>query len=161
MSVVRRSLAAALGVLIALTGCAPVLGGDRDRDRDRDEPTAAVADDVLFEQVADLDGVATADVRYQEVFGYPPTYAGTITVDPGADPLCVLDEALSVLHQGRRGAYLGVEVHAGERIYGVLSLVDRPGDVDSRYGPVPHQPQPSATVAPCAPPDVTTASPTP
>lgn len=74
-------------------------------------PQGAVPDDVLFRQVAQLPGIAHVDdLRFQNAFGYEPQYIGLITVEEGAEPLCVLDEALALLHQGRLDVGLGVEV---------------------------------------------------
>ncbi|NHT18303.1 hypothetical protein [Cellulomonas sp. IC4_254] len=146
-----RELGVVVGIALLLTGCAR---GTSDDTTDAD-PEGAVADDVLFEQVADLPGVAaTEDLRFQQDFGLPPQYAGRITAADDADPLCVLDEALSILHQGRAGVGLEVLVTTSEKqTYGLSSLVGRDGSAEDRYGPQPTEPQPTATVRPCTPPD--------
>lgn len=145
----RAALALAGAVLVLLTGC---VRGASD-DASASAPEGPVPDEALFRQVAGLPGVATADLRYQHPFGNPAAYAGEITIEEGADPVCVLDEALSVLHQGRPGVELGVRVTSGGRMYDLLSLVGRDGSAEGRYGPQPTEPQPTATVRACTPPD--------
>lgn len=141
-------LALAGAALLLLAGC--VRGVSEDASGSAAE--GAVPDDVLFRQVAVLPGVESADLRFQHPFGYPAAYAGEITIAAEADPVCVLDEALSVLHQGRPGAELGVLVVSDGRMYDLLSLVGRDGSAEDRYGPQPTEPQPTATVRPCTPP---------
>lgn len=136
-------------VLVLLAGC--VTGASDDASESA--PDGAVPDDVLFGQVAALPGVETADLRFEHPFGNPAAYAGEIAVEAGADPMCVLDEALSVLHQGRPEAELGVRVTSDGRMYDLLSLVGRDGSAEDRYGPQPTAPQPTATVRACTPPD--------
>lgn len=145
------ALGAAVGTALLLTGCASGTSHDTS-DALRE---GAVADDVLFEQVAGLPGVAEVeDLRFQHDFGLPPQYAGRITVADDADPRCVLDEALAILHQGRQGVGLEVLVTTSEKqTYGLSSLVGRGGSAEGRYGPQPAAPQPTATVRPCTPPD--------
>lgn len=145
----KRLPFALAAVLLLLAGC---VRGVTD-DASESAPEGAVPDDVLFGQVADLPGVESADLRFQHPFGYPAAYAGEITVEEGADPACVLDEALSVLHQGRPGVELGVQVTSDGRMYDLLSLVGRDGSAEDRYGPQPTEPHPTATVRPCTPPD--------
>lgn len=136
-------------VLVLVAGC--VAGASDDSSAPASD--GAVPDDVLFGQVAALPGVETADLRFEHPFGNPAAYAGEITIEAGADPVCVLDEALSVLHQGRPGVDLGVRVTSDGRMYDLLSLVGRDGSAEDRYGPPPTEPQPTATVRPCTPPD--------
>jgi hypothetical protein len=145
-------------VVVSLGACALLLSGclrGTSDDASDTMPEGPVADDVLFEQLATLPGVAHVDdLRFQNAFGYAPQYVGLITVTEDADPLCVLDEALSVLHQGRTGADLGVLVRTPEnQAYGLLSLVGRDGSAEHRYGPQPTEPQAEATVRPCTPPE--------
>jgi len=159
--VTRRLLALGACTLLLLTGC---VRGTSD-DASDSMPERAVPDEVLFQQVTDLPGVATVEgLRFQNAFGYEPQYVGRITAEPDADPLCVLDEALAILHQGREGVRLGVEVTTREKVtYGLSSLVGNGGTAEGRYGPQPTQPQPTATVRACTPPDPGSplASPTP
>jgi hypothetical protein len=146
--------------LLLLAGCVRGVHDDATATSEQ----GAVPDEVLFEQVRGLPGVVSVEgLRYQHPFGYPPAYAGTILVGQDADPLCVLDEALSVLHQGRTGVDLGVLVRTPEKqAYGLLSLVGRDGSAEHRYGPQPTEPQAEATVRPCAPPEgEVSATPTP
>ncbi|TKR24398.1 hypothetical protein FA014_06360 [Cellulomonas hominis] len=66
----------------------------------------------------------------------------------------MLDEALSILHQGREGVGLEVLVTTSAReTYGLSSLVGRDGSAEGRYGPQPTEPRPTATVRACTPPD--------
>lgn len=146
----HRPLLLGLAALALLGGCVQGVSDDASTT----SPEGAVPDDVLFDQIAELPGVASVeDLRFQHPFGYPPAYAGEITVDEGADPVCVLDEALSVLHQGRPGVDLGVQVIADGRMYDLLTLVGRDGSAEDRYGPAPTEPRPTATVRPCTAPD--------
>lgn len=144
----RVPLALAGTAILLLAGCVRGVS----EDASDSAPEGAVADDVLFDQVAELPGVEAADLRFQHPFGYPAAYAGEITIEAGADPVCVLDEALSVLHQGRAGVELGVQVVSDGRMYDLLSLVGRDGSAEDRYGTQPPAPQPTATVRPCTPP---------
>lgn len=146
-------LALAAITLGLLTAC---LRGMSD-DASDSAPEGAVPDEVLFDQVAGLPGVRSADLRFQHPFGYPAAYAGEITIHAGADPACVLDEALSVLHQGRAGVDLGVQVTADGRSYDLLTLTGRDGSAEERYGPQPTEPHPTATVRACTPPDASAA----
>lgn len=159
----RRLLAlASCAVVLLLSGCVRGVGDDASDSG----PEGSVPDQVLFDQVAELPGVASADLVFQHPFGYSAAYAGEITVEDGADPLCVLDEALSVLHQGREGVDLLARVVTDEMTYDLLSLVGKDGSAEERYGVQPTEPQPTATVRPCTPPDpgtsaAATATPTP
>jgi hypothetical protein len=154
-------------MLVSLGACALLLSGclrGTSDDASDTMPEGPVADDVLFEQVATLPGVAHVDdLRFQNAFGYAPQYVGLITVTKDADPLCVLDEALALLHQGRRGVGLGVQVVTDDTtVYDVLSLTGREGSAEQRYGPQPTEPQAEATVRPCtAPEGEVSATPTP
>jgi hypothetical protein len=139
---------ASCATVVMLSGCLRGVG----EDASDSGPEGFVPDAVLFDQVADLPGVASADLVFQHPFGYSAAYAGQITVEDGADPLCVLDEALSVLHQGREGVDLLARVVADETAYDLLSLVGRDGSAEERYGDQPTEPQPVATVRPCTPP---------
>ncbi|RMI05000.1 hypothetical protein EBM89_16930 [Cellulomonas triticagri] len=150
--------------LLALTACASVVllsGCVRGVGEDASDTgtEGAVPDAVLFDQIADLPGVASTDgLVFQHPFGYSAAYAGDITVEDGADPLCVLDEALSILHQGRADVDLLVSVVTPEMTYDLLSLVGRDGSAEERYGPQPTEPRDSATVRPCTPPDAGTSA---
>ncbi|VTR76765.1 hypothetical protein CHMI_01528 [Cellulomonas hominis] len=142
--------------LLALGVCAALLLGGCVPEEEPPPPSdGPVPDEVLFRQVQALPGVASVeDLRFQDPFGYPPAYAGSIVVEEGADPLCVLDQALSVLYQGRAGADLGVLVRTPEkRAYGLLSLVGRDGSALERYGPRSSEPQAEATIRPCTAPE--------
>lgn len=149
-TVTARTLGALVSIALLLTGC---VRGTTD-DASAAPAEGAVADDVLFAQVADLPGVADVeDLRFQQDFGLPPQYAGRITAADDANPLCVLDEALSILHQGREGVGLEVLVTtSAKKTYGLSSLVGRDGSAEDRYGPQPTEPRPTATVRPCTPP---------
>ena len=146
----RRLVAlASCAAVVMLSGCLRGVG----EDASDSGPEGSVPDAVLFAQVADLPGVASADLVFQHPFGYSAAYAGQITVEDGADPLCVLDEALSVLHQGRDGVDLLARVVTDGLTYDLLSLVGKDGSAEERYGAQPTEPQPTATVRPCTPPD--------
>ena len=113
-----------------------------------------VPDDVLFEQVAGLPGVAAADLRWELNFGNTPAYAGTVTAERGADPLCVLDETLAVLYQGRQDTSLrAVQVEQGGTTVRAADLVGE-ARLGERYGPRPTEPQPTATRRACTPPSL-------
>lgn len=136
--------------LLLLPGCLRGVG----EDASDTGPEGSVPDAVLFDQIADLPGVASTDgLVFERPFGNPAAYAGTITVEQGSDPLCVLDEALSILHQGRLDADLGIMVDGPEMSYDLFDLVGRSGSAEQRYGPQPTEPQDEATVRPCTPPD--------
>jgi hypothetical protein len=121
-----------------------------------------VPDDVLFEQVADLPGVESSELRWERNFGNTPAYAGTVTAEDRADPLCVLDAALFVLYQGRQDTSLrAVEVVQGTTSVRAEDLVGE-APLGERYGPRPTEPQPTATTRACTPPEVgTSPAPTP
>lgn len=128
-----------LTVVLALGACSAGPGGP-------------VPDEVLFDQVAALPGVEDADLRWELNFGNTPGYMGTVTVDDDADAMCVLDQTLSILFQGRQDtSSRAVEVVQDDL---TLRAEDLVGDAPlrERYGPPPAGPQPTATVAACAPP---------
>ena len=146
----HRPIALGACVLLLLASC--ILGTSDDASDSM--PEGAVPDEVLFTQVAELPGVARVeDLRFQNAFGYRPQYVGRVTTEDDADPLCVLDETLALLHQGREGVGLGVTVTTPDMSYGLLSLTGRDGSAEERYGPQPTEPQPTATVRACTPPD--------
>lgn len=140
-------------VVAALVGCGVGPSG---------KSRGPVPDDVLFDQVADLPGVASSELRWERNFGNTPFYMGTVTAEDDADPLCVLDEALFVLYQGRHDTSLrAVEVEQGGTTVRAEDLVGET-PLGERYGPRPTEPQPTATPRACTPPslDEPTASPT-
>ncbi|MET0434776.1 MAG: hypothetical protein ABW025_11460 [Cellulomonas sp.] len=140
-------------VATALAGCAVGQSG---------KPSAPVPDDVLFDQVAELPGVRSSAIRWERNFGNTPFYMGTITAEDAADPLCVLDEALAVLYQGRQDTSLrAVEVEQGGTTVRAEDL-DGETPLGERYGPRPTEPQPTATLRACTPPSLggPTSSPT-
>jgi hypothetical protein len=153
---------ASCAAVVMLSGCLRGVGDDASDSA----PEGSVSDAALFDQIANLPGVASADLVFQHPMGYSAAYAGRVTIDAGADPLCVLDEALSILHQGRLDVDLGILVEGPDMTYGLLSLVGHDGSAEERYGPQPTEPQPTATVRPCTPPTpgtsaAATATPTP
>ncbi|GIG35348.1 hypothetical protein Cpa01nite_07290 [Cellulomonas pakistanensis] len=133
----------ASAVAIALVGC----GTASSRN-------ASVPDDVLFAQVTALPGVRDADLKWELNFGNTPAYMGTVVAEADADPLCVLDETLAVLYQGRRDTSLrAVEVVQGSTSVRAEDLVGET-PLGERYGPRPARPQPSASPRPCTPPSL-------
>lgn len=143
----RLGASALLGtaVVVALVGCGVGPSGTS---------RGPVPDDVLFDQVADLPGVASSELRWERNFGNTPAYFGTVTAEDDADPLCVLDEALFVLYQGREDTSLrAVRVEQGGTTVRAEDLVGET-PLGERYGPRPTQPQPTATMRACTPPDV-------
>lgn len=152
----RRPGATALlgaAVAAALVGCAVGQSG---------KPSGPVPDDVLFDQVAALPGVVSSELRWERNFGNTPFYMGTVTAEDDADPLCVLDESLAVLYQGRQDTSLrAVEVEQRGTTVRAEDLVGET-PLGERYGPRPTEPQPSGTLRACTPPslDEPTSSPT-
>lgn len=109
----------------------------------------SVPDDVLFAQVAELPGVEDSDLSWNRNFGYAPQYVGTVTVAKDADAMCVLDQTMAILYQGRPDTGQDqVEIVQGDTTLTAANLVgDDP--LSERYGHVPREPRPSATVPTC------------
>jgi hypothetical protein len=134
----RRALTWATGIALAVAGCAPSAAG------------GSVPDAVLFDQVAGLDGVASADLSWDRRFGYTPQYVGTVTAEQDADAMCVLDQTMAILYQGRPDTGLReVEVVQGDRRLTASALVGS-DPLSERYGHRPSEPQPTAAVPDCA-----------
>lgn len=100
---------------------------------------SVVPDDVLFAEIARLPGVIEADVFYDTEFSRGKVYAGRVTVEDEADPLCVLDRMVAILWQGRSIA-VSVVVAQGDESYRAMDLdPETPIQVwkPERYGPRP------------------------
>lgn len=102
-----------------------------------------------------------ADLRWERNFGNTPGYMGTVTVGDEADAMCVLDQTLSILMQGRQDtSSRAVEVSQHGETIRAEDLVGEAPLVD-RYGPPPTSPQPSATIAECQTPTFGDPAPSP
>lgn len=129
------ALACAMVVLMALGACR---SGSSDGG---DGPTyAPVPDTELYDQISALDGVESADIRYEDTFTGGSTYNGTIRVDAGADASALLARAYAILRQGRFQAAINVDAIQGDqqitsRSFGVVSPVDI--DLTKVFGPQP------------------------
>ena len=64
-------------------------------------PEGPVSDAELFAQISEIDQVIKHDVHYTINATDGDSYTGAITVEVGADPYCILDQATSILWMGR------------------------------------------------------------
>ena len=135
--VVAAVVLALLGLLV-LTSC--VLGGDGAADPGPSPTYDPVPDAQLFDRVARLDGVRSADLDYVDTFANPNSYGGTITVDPGAKHVeRIVDQACAILRQGHPDAsiVLDVALPDSSTVSTVAYDVAFPEDLEKRYGPQP------------------------
>lgn len=96
----------ATAAALVLAGCAE--SGTRDDD-------AASRDNQITQAIAELDGVTSSTVEFDDTFGNGSRYEGDVEVAAGADASCVLVQTLALLTQGRPGVALSsVAVHQGD-----------------------------------------------
>lgn len=119
-------------LLLALTGCGSM----------REVPmTSQYTDAQLFAQVADLDGVVSADLSYRNIFGSANGYVGRIVVAEEDRALLLLDHTYAILRQGHRNATINVDVLVKPtgNIFDDYDLLgsDPAARLEDRYGPQP------------------------
>lgn len=117
-------------LLAGLAGCA--------RAPSPEPAYTPVDDQVLYQQVADLPGVRSADIAWDSTFTNGAVYAGTVRLDRSVDPVETLDEVTAILWQGRPNSSVILDVvtprgtinNASIRLQGHL-------EIEERFGPQP------------------------
>ena len=133
--------------LLVLTGC--VLGGGSDPDKGSSYDP--VPDAQLFADVGRIDGVRSVDLDYLDSFANPNSYAGTITVEPGAkDVAGIVDRMCAILRQGHPDASILVSValRGNATVATTAYHVALPQDLEKRYGPQPGTGEPPQDARP-------------
>lgn len=99
----------------------------------------------IEEQLRQLDGVANVDVYYQDSITVPESAAVDITIEPGADPQALNDEAVRLVWESRLNPLSTIHVSVIDPVTpmdGVASAVnlledDQRDRLEKKYGPHP------------------------
>lgn len=99
----------------------------------------------IEEQLRQMDGVAAVDVYYQDSITVPESAAVEITIEPGADPHALDDEALRLVWESRldplRTIHVSVidPVTPMDGVAGAVTLLedDQGERLEKKYGPHP------------------------
>lgn len=132
----RRLTLLLIGAMLLVGACS---SSDSDGGLPRSPDYAPRPDAELFAAVADLPGVTSVDLRFNDT--YPANgYVGRVTIESGVDPQQLLDTVYAVLRQGRPGATISVNgIQDGTTLRFEL-LGGRAGTavaLEKRYGPQP------------------------
>ena len=92
----------------------------------------------LFQQVANLPGVRSADISWDSSFTNGAVYSGTVRLERRVDPVDTLDHVTAILWQGRPRSSVILDVvtprgtinNASIRLQGHL-------EIEERFGPQP------------------------
>ena len=128
-------------LLAGLAGCARAPSPD---------PTYTFVDDqILYQQVADLPGVRSADISWDSSFTNGAVYSGTVRLERRVDPVDTLDHVTAILWQGRphSSVILDVVTPRGTINNASIRLQDHL-EIEERFGPQPGD----GEVPPDAPP---------
>ncbi|AEE47356.1 hypothetical protein [Cellulomonas fimi] len=112
--------------------------------------SGAVDDETLFQQIEDLDGVAsTEDLRFVSDMTRGQRYAGEIVLDDSLtedEAACVSRQLYELFWQGRRASDSSVVVVHGDTRGTMVAA----SGLEDLYGPRPTEPRASATISPCS-----------
>ena len=132
----RRMTLLLIGVMLLVGACS---SSDSEDGLPRSPDYTPRPDAELVAAVADLPGVAAADIRFNDTWP-EKGYVGRVTIESGIDAQQVLDTVYAVLRQGRPGATISVNGIQDDRSVRFELLGGRAGTavaLQKRYGPQP------------------------
>ena len=139
-----RTIVLPLGVLL-LAGCAFASGGAPSPSSSAaEDPSTAVGADIERQLIARHD-VADAEVRYRDDLTLPAGAAVDVTLEPGADPEALADEAVRLVWLSTMEPLHSITLEIGnpeDPPSGVSRIIDLLDDaqreaIESEYGPRP------------------------